>query len=258
MKFMIAAHTDIGIKKDTNQDSYIVKVAQTKKGRVCFCVICDGMGGLAKGEIASATMIRSFEQWFEHEFPKLIMGEWKPEILKEEWSKLIWRENRKIKEYADRWGCRMGTTAVACLFIQEKYYLVNVGDSRAYAVFDKVYQLTKDQSLAQYEIDQGRWPEEQAEAHPQRNVLLQCIGASESVFPDFYQGNVVPGTVFLLCSDGFRHEVTGKEIYEKLNDQVLEDEKKMEEQILWLTELVKSREELDNISAIAVKICRGE
>ena len=258
MKFMIAAHADVGIKKNTNQDSYMIKVAQTKKGRVCLCVICDGMGGLAKGELASAAMIRSFEKWFEHELPKMIMKEWDPEVLKEEWYKLIRKENMEIREYANKWGCRMGTTAVACLFIQGKYYLVNVGDSRAYAVLDKVYRLTKDQSLAQYEIDQGRWPADQAEAHPQRNVLLQCIGASESVFPDFYQGNIVPGTVFLLCSDGFRHEVTEEEIYEKLNNQVLEDEKKMKEQIVWLTELVKDREELDNISAIAIKICQGE
>ena len=54
MDFMIASHSDVGIKKNTNQDSLLVKVAQTNLGRVCLCVVCDGMGGLAKGELASA------------------------------------------------------------------------------------------------------------------------------------------------------------------------------------------------------------
>ena len=48
MNFMIAAHSDVGIKKNTNQDSLLIKIAQTNLGRVCLCVVCDGMGGLAK------------------------------------------------------------------------------------------------------------------------------------------------------------------------------------------------------------------
>lgn len=64
---------------------------------------------------------------------------------------------------------------------------MNVGDSRAYAISNQVYQLTKDQSLVQQQIDLGRVRPEDAERHPQRNVLLQCIGASEEVLPDFYR-----------------------------------------------------------------------
>jgi len=58
MNFMIAAHSDVGIKKNTNQDSLLIKVAQTNRGKVCLCVVCDGMGGLSKGELASATVIK--------------------------------------------------------------------------------------------------------------------------------------------------------------------------------------------------------
>ena len=72
MNFMIAAHSDVGIKKNTNQDSLLIKVAQTNLGRVCLCVVCDGMGGLAKGELASATVVRVFEKWFEERLPYLI------------------------------------------------------------------------------------------------------------------------------------------------------------------------------------------
>ena len=65
MKYEIAVQTDIGIKKDTNQDSCCVKEAVTEKGNILFAVICDGMGGLAKGEVASATLVKTFSNWFE-------------------------------------------------------------------------------------------------------------------------------------------------------------------------------------------------
>ena len=71
MDFIIAAHTDAGIKKEVNQDSVLVEIADTDYGKVCFAVICDGMGGLRKGELASATLIRYFSDWFDHTFPEL-------------------------------------------------------------------------------------------------------------------------------------------------------------------------------------------
>ena len=72
MFFKIAAHSDVGIVKETNQDSVLVKVAQTNHGRVCLCVVCDGMGGLSNGELASATVIREFEHWFEKQLPPML------------------------------------------------------------------------------------------------------------------------------------------------------------------------------------------
>ena len=57
MDFLIAAHTDVGIRKKTNQDSVLIKVADTDCGKVCFAAVCDGMGGLRKGELASASEI---------------------------------------------------------------------------------------------------------------------------------------------------------------------------------------------------------
>ena len=71
MDFLIAAHTDVGIRKKTNQDSVLIKVADTDCGKVCFAAVCDGMGGLRKGELASATLIRDFSDWFDSEFPEI-------------------------------------------------------------------------------------------------------------------------------------------------------------------------------------------
>ena len=72
MNYLTAAHTDIGIRKSTNQDSALVMEAETDVGRVLLTVICDGMGGLAKGEGASSAVIREFSQWFEQQLPCIL------------------------------------------------------------------------------------------------------------------------------------------------------------------------------------------
>ena len=62
MKFLTACHTDVGTRKKTNQDSMIIMQAETEVGNVLFASVCDGMGGLAKGEVASATMVRALDR----------------------------------------------------------------------------------------------------------------------------------------------------------------------------------------------------
>lgn len=254
MNFMIAAHSDVGIKKNTNQDSLLIKVAQTDLGKVCLCAVCDGMGGLARGELASATVIRVFEYWFEREFPQMIRRGFQPDELRLQWDNMAVEQNQRLAAYASRQGTRMGTTIVALLIIGNHYYIMNVGDSRAYVLTDRLYQLTKDQSFVQYELDAGRITEEEARYHPQRNVLLQCIGASDVVSPDFYDGEVYPGSVFMLCSDGFRHIITPEEIYQQLNPGVLVSEEIMLKHAVWLTELNKQRREVDNISVAVIRV----
>ena len=61
MNYIISANTDIGIVKSTNQDSLSVKVINTSIGKMAFAILCDGMGGLEKGEVASASVIRAFD-----------------------------------------------------------------------------------------------------------------------------------------------------------------------------------------------------
>lgn len=256
MNFMIAAHSDVGIKKRTNQDSLLLKIAQTNLGKVCLCVMCDGMGGLSKGELASATVIRVMEQWFENTFPDMIKKGFSWEDVKLQWDNIVLEQNQSLNAYAAKNGTRMGTTIVALLIVGDRYFVMNIGDSRAYILKDRICQITKDQSFVQYEMDAGRLTEEEARVHPQRNVLLQCVGASDVVTPDFYEGTVAYDSVFMLCSDGFRHIITPDEIYAHLCPRVSVNEQMMREQIVWLTELNKQRGEADNISVAVIKTCR--
>lgn len=253
MDFIIAAYTDAGIKKDTNQDSVLVEVADTDYGKVCFAVICDGMGGLSKGELASATLIRRFEEWFHNDFPNMLYQGIAPEVLQDTWKKLLTDTNVKITNYGIEHKVRLGTTAAVLLAVGEIYYIIHVGDSRIYKVDGTLTQLTKDQTFVQREIDAGRMTKEQAITDPQRNVLLQCIGASSAVEPDFQLGPVTKDMCFLLCSDGFRHVITPEEIYEYTNPKAALNEQEMEQRLQYLTELNKYRRENDNISSALIR-----
>ena len=135
-----------------------------------------------------------------------------------------------------------------------RYYLVNVGDSRAYLITDGLYQLTKDHSYVQREVDMGRMTPEEALTSPRRNVLLQCVGASRVVKPDFFSDVYRPGQVYMQCSDGFRHAITPEEIYQELNPSVLTDEQTMKDKAVLLTERNKELRETDNITVLLVKV----
>lgn len=254
MDYLTTVHTDIGIKKSTNQDSVLVEKASTDYGPVVLAVICDGMGGLAKGEVASAALIRGFADWFHYDFPKLLYQGLSLSALSESWMDLIQKSNRKIADYGSALHISLGTTVTALLLSGGVYYIVNVGDSRVYLLNRGLKILTKDQTVVQREIDLGNITPEEAAAHPQRNVLLQCVGASTVVQPDFYEGNYTEGDMFLLCSDGFRHVITEQEIYDRMNPYTILTEEQMKEASVYLTELNKSRNEADNISVSLIRV----
>lgn len=254
MNYLTAVHTDVGIKKSTNQDSALVMEAKSDLGNVLLAVICDGMGGLAKGEVASSAVIQLFSQWFEQELPTIMTFDNPKERIFSSWEKIVYSANNKISDYGRGQGISLGTTVVAILFLKDYYYVVNVGDSRAYCISDNIYQITKDQTFVQREMDMGRMTYEEAINSPRRNVLLQCIGASNIVEPAFHMGTVSSGQNFMLCSDGFRHVISDSEIYERLNPAVLNNEQEMLDNIVYLTELNKYRREQDNISVVLVRV----
>ena len=86
MKFLISADTDIGIKKSTNQDSLLVRKYNSDAGEIVFAVLCDGMGGLSKGEIASASLLNDFAIWSDTELQNLRFDAQNDEIIKNQWT----------------------------------------------------------------------------------------------------------------------------------------------------------------------------
>lgn len=253
MNFIVSAATDIGLTKNTNQDSYNVRVFTTKLGKVVLAVLCDGMGGLSKGEVASATLVNAFCRWADNRLPILCEQGITDQDICADWGKITTEYNDKIKTYAQSCGINMGTTVTAMLLTEQRFYIINVGDTRAYEIADSVKILTKDQTVVAREVELGNLTPEQAVRDSRRSVLLQCVGASDHVYPDMFYGDTKLGAVYMLCSDGFRHEVTEEEIYQYLNPNVMMDADGMEQNMQSLIWLNKQRQERDNISVISIR-----
>lgn len=253
MNFIISANTDVGISKSTNQDSLTNMVVNTPQGRMAFAVLCDGMGGLDKGEVASTSVIHAFRNWVVEELPKLCEAPLEDATIRSQWESIITQQNQTIKAFGARQGVRLGTTAVVMLLTQTRYYILNVGDSRAYELTTGIRQITSDQTFVAREIAMGHMTQEEADHDSRRNVLLQCVGASDNVYPDMFFGDVQQNAIYMLCSDGFRHEITPDEIYAKLQPGVLFDDYTMQQNSISLIELNKQRQERDNISVALIR-----
>lgn len=254
-------NTDIGIRKKVNQDALLVKQAKTRnRGRVTFAVLCDGLGGLSCGEVASTSVITRMDDWFKMELPALLDDDNTTMELTDtrksetsiwsritvQWSSIVCEMNQKLKLYGKDNNISLGTTCICIFLMERKYLLMNIGDSRIYSFNDKqIKQLTHDQSYVQLQIDLGKMTLEQAKKSEKKNILLQCIGASENITPEFCKGECRTKAKYLLCSDGFwrklrLHEI--QQLYNKEND------------LKNLCELIKERGETDNISAICLSV----
>ena len=253
MNFIVSATTDIGLTKSTNQDSYNVRVFSTKQGKIVLAVLCDGMGGLAKGEVASASLVNAFCKWADTKLPVLCENEITDSDIRADWVGIATEYNEKIKAYAASCGTNMGTTATVLMLTESRYYIMNVGDTRAYEISDAVTVLTKDQTVVAREVELGNITPEEAERDSRRSVLLQCIGASEEVYPDMFFGDTKLNAVYMLCSDGFRHEITEDEIHQYLNPNVMVDADGMKQNMDALIDLNKQRQERDNISVVSIR-----
>ena len=255
MEFLIAGNTDVGTTKKTNQDSYWLKMLETPCGKMAFGIVCDGMGGLEKGELTSATLLYAFNEWIEKRLIEVCKKGFSDNRIKDEWNSITLEVSGKLMDYGKKNNIKLGTTLAAILVTQERYYIVNVGDSRIYEITaDKgAVQLTKDQTFIAREIECGRMTPEQAATDSRRNVLLQCVGASERVYPEMFYGVPKKDALYMLCSDGFRHEITKEEINSELVPDRLCNYDSMLKQSKKLIDLNKSRGETDNITVAMIR-----
>ena len=263
MNILSAYDTDIGVSKNVNQDALLIKGASTNQGCLHLAVLCDGMGGYSSGEVASSTLIRAFSDWFDIELPKLLQYELSLDKVREQWRELVELYSKRTVEYglSLRPSTKLGTTLTAIL-ITEFFgaEIIHVGDSRLYRITDTLEQLTHDQTKIGYLMSQGKiyLTEEEYEHHPERHILSQCIGGSKigcepqciRLEPQAFRYE----SGFLLCSDGFRHEVTRSEFFDEFRLHELTDEKTMKKKIRRVIRMNIDRGETDNISAVLLKV----
>ena len=107
--------------------------------------------------------------------------------------------------------------------------------------------------MVENEFRQGKLTRDQADTDPRRNILLQCVGAIQNVYPEMIYGETKKDAVYMLCSDGFRHVISNDEIYRYLNPEVLTSKEIMKQYGDYLIELNKSRMEEDNITVSLIR-----
>jgi len=162
----VFSKTDVGRVRTSNQDALASGILSDN---AAYGVVCDGMGGVNGGQIASGATVECFE--------KRLRMEYKPTLCDEECEKLLLDALRDANEAVLKLSQRdknlsgMGTTCVAALLSNGVLRLINVGDSRAYIYTDgSLTQLTKDHSMVQHLIDIGQISEDEAKSHPRRTL----------------------------------------------------------------------------------------
>lgn len=200
VEFHFAARSDIGLVRATNQDSGYAGPN--------LLVLADGMGGPAGGDIASSVALAHLVPLDGESHPAEAMLPLLRGALMDAHDEL----SERSRQDSELKG--LGTTCIAVMRSGNKLAMVHIGDSRAYLLRgDTLTQITTDHSLVQYLVDSGQITPEEAEHHPQRNVVLRVLGDMQAdVTPDETMREAVVGDRWLLCSDGLSGVVSADTI----------------------------------------------
>ena len=206
----LAGKTDVGRVRQENQDDY--RAGELPGGAV-WALVCDGMGGAKGGREASQGACNVIENFFQEQYAQCGAGQ-EETFLK----KALLYANRFVFQKAahEEALAGMGTTAVCALVRSGNVYLCHAGDSRAYLIRDgKLTQLTHDHSYVQELVDCGTITEEEAEHHPQKNIITKALGVDYRLEPEFTAAKLKREDRLLLCTDGLTNMVPVEEM-EKL------------------------------------------
>jgi len=206
--------TDVGRKRPHNEDYYLVDDENK------IFIVCDGMGGANAGEVASQMAVEIIGQRMRENIEDIRELSAQntfdsKQKIKTIISDAVSEASLKIFELASKEeGKRgMGTTLVMLIICGENAFISSVGDSRAYLVRDnQVYQVTEDHTLVQEQLKRGLITPEEAKNVTYGNVITRAVGVMESVIVDTTHIEMMPGDMFLLCTDGLHGYTEDKDI----------------------------------------------
>ena len=253
IQFAICSHP--GKKRKNNEDNFYLNGVYRRdiqnqysfhagkaKDSMFLAAVCDGMGGIAYGELASLYTVESL-------VPASI-----DRIQEVARFSVSLANDRICEELRRKKGVMSGSTLTA-LYIDQGYAIAcNIGDSRCYLYREKkLYQLTTDHSRAQYLFDRGKLTDEQLRTDKSRHQLMRYIGVfpeEMKLEPDFSDGVLLQkGDSFLLCSDGLSDMLEDEKI-----GSVIGGAKKPDHVVKKLVELALEKGGLDNITCILLQI----
>jgi len=243
------ARTDIGRKRKHNEDSFLQDDA------LGLYIVADGMGGHAAGEVASAQAVKSIREALLEGKPVLEAFRGTPTIeAREHVAQLM--EKAVHKACADIHAIAssdtnkrgMGTTVVALLCIGKKAVIGHVGDSRVYLFRNgRAHQLTEDHTIIQEQLKRGLITREQIATAENKNVITRAVGIQPSVAVDTLVTDLIPGDLYLLCSDGLHGYLADDELPALFS----QEKATLAEH---LVDLANQRGGKDNITAVAVSV----
>lgn len=189
-----AGVTDVGLRRAHNEDSYIA--------RSPLFVVADGMGGHSAGDVASDAVVRRLDEAATGPF---LDAEALEQALQ------LATDDIEIAAIGTELG--VGTTVTGAILTQENdqafFTIFNVGDSRVYMLDSGVLrQVTVDHSVVQEMVQAGMLHPDDAEKHPDSNVITKAIGFGAEPRPDYWRVPARPGLRLLVCSDGLTKEMS--------------------------------------------------
>ncbi|MFZ1983912.1 MAG: Stp1/IreP family PP2C-type Ser/Thr phosphatase [Desulfatitalea sp.] len=209
-KIEFIGKTDMGRIRSNNEDAFLIN---SDGG---YCLVADGMGGAAAGEMASQIFAQTAADIFAAGQPV------NEQELVDRVQSVFLQANDRILDHVGRYPDHkgMGCTAELLAFTATGFVIGHMGDSRTYRLRQgSLKQLTKDHSLVQDQIDQGMITAEQARSHRMRNIILRAVGVRPSPALDTLRGPIFAGDLFLLCSDGLTDLVEDEQIVQALLGQ---------------------------------------
>ena len=243
--------TDVGKVRETDEDFVSVLKLSGVFGTVHILAVADGMGGHAKGEVASKLATKEMCKVWVESFSKIAV----PELFADTdfesvLEKGIKKANEEILEYTSKnpEASGMGTTTV-CAIVDElgRVTIANVGDSRAYVISDKsgIRQETKDHSFVQGLLDKNEINEEEARNHPNKNVITKALGLSPSLEPDIKTVQLKNDESLLLCCDGVNAHLSDDDI-----KKIVQETPNPQHACKKIVDMANDRGGSDNISLI--------
>lgn len=243
--------TDVGRKREQNEDAYVID------DELGLYVVCDGLGGHAAGETASALAIdtvRSVIAEARESLAKVAEGvsNYDHETLRTLTSKAVRKACVAVHEAAtaDPDLAGMGCTLTLLLVAGSKGVMAHVGDTRLYLFRDgAAWQLSSDHTFAEDLVRRGQLTPDAASTHPYSSALTRAIGAQEAVEVESLILDVLPDDLFVICSDGLTHYLEGLgELAAILNEESHEDSPRV------LVDLANERGGRDNVTVVTVRV----
>ena len=242
-----AGKTDVGLKRNNNQDSFAV----FSKDEYFCAVVCDGMGGAKGGNIASSLAVKTFASVIKQAFSVRSADDYSESAIRmliksaiDEANGAVYQKSLTSPEFEG-----MGTTLVAVIVCLCGTFAVNVGDSRIYRQTESgIRQISKDHSFVQYLIEKGEISPQEAVNHPNKNIILRALGVNDHVEGDYYR--IDSYDRILLCSDGLTNHVTDERIGEIISGSYLNKKPSYKARVEKLIEEANAGGGLDNITAV--------